>query len=175
MYLRSHQKPKMKYRAGLCALALLSVTNSTAVGQSKGDVKVAIIYNILRFVTFPGNNTTLTVCARRQDSIAEGLKSLQGRAVSTRKIAVTIYDKIDQASDECDVIYVGYASARTLPKPGRGQISIGEDPSFVDQGGTVGLVSFGSQVRFTINARVAQSSGVRFSSQLMQLAAKVIS
>ncbi|MDQ4421003.1 YfiR family protein [Sphingobium sp. DEHP117] len=159
----------------LCGVLMLTATGGNAAAQSKGDVKVAIIYNILRFVTFPNNTATLTVCARRQDSLVEGLKSLEGRAVSTRKITVAVYDKIDQAANECDVVYVGYASARTLQKPARGQILIGEDPSFVDQGGTVGLVSFGPQVRFTINARVAQSSGVRFSSQLMQLAAKVIS
>jgi len=175
MYRRSKHRQKTEWLIALCGVALLALGNGVAVAQERGDVKAAIVYNILRFVSFPGSKPTLTVCARRQDNLTEGLKGLQGRAVATRKIDVVVYDRLDQASADCDVIYVGSASARSVQAPTRGQILIGEHPAFIEQGGTVGLVNFGSQVRFTINARAARNAEVRFSSQLMQLAARVIS
>jgi hypothetical protein len=50
---------------------------------------------------------------------------------------------------------------------------VGDGPGFINGGGMIGLVRFGNQIRFEINARAARQSGVSISSKLMRLAARV--
>jgi hypothetical protein len=157
----------------VCMLAC-AAGPGTASAQSTDNVEVAIIYNIIRFVAFPDPNPSLKLCAREDDGLAGSLRPLQGRSASGRRIEVVLLHKFDDAARACDVIYAGSSPADRLPPARRGQLQIGDDPHFIDQGGTIGLIRFGGQIRFGINRDTATHSAIQLSAQLMQLAARVV-
>lgn len=141
--------------------------------HDKGRLKAAMIYNIMRFVNLPEAQSTLTVCVRRDDAVAGDILQLDQRAIGSSVINVALVSGF-AFSSSCDVIYLDAHSPRSITPRSRGQVLIGASAKFAERGGTVEFLRFGGQLRFIVNQRAASRSGVRFSSQLLQLAAKVI-
>ena len=146
-----------------------------ALAEDKGAVKAALVYNVLRFATFPGDTSQLRVCASVSDPIAGDLRKLDGRTIGGSRLNVVLVAGPSGFGPSCNVIYLDDDSPRSVGGVSRGQILIGSARNFAENGGSVGLITFGGQVRFVINTASAKRSGVTFSSQLLQLAAKVIS
>lgn len=158
------------------ALAMaMGVVPMPAHAQSNAGVKAALVYNIIRFISFPGNPSRIRVCTIAGDSISGSLRALSGRTVGSSRLEVVMVGSPRDAGPACDVVYLESAPPSALGSIPRGQVVIGEGANFAERGGTVGLLNFGGQIRFAINNRVARNSGVQFSAQLMQLAAKVVS
>lgn len=158
----------------LCLAALSLGVPAPASAQDKTAVKAALVYNIMRFVSFPGNPSTVRVCALTSDPVASDLRRLQGRSVGTARVQVELVSSTASLGGSCDVIYLDNVSPGAVGGAGRGQIVIGGARNFAENGGTVGLIKFGGQIRFVINSGAARNSGISISSQLMQLAAKVV-
>ncbi|NBC37116.1 DUF4154 domain-containing protein [Novosphingobium sp. FSY-8] len=152
---------------------LICLTPAPVAANGGNGVKAAMIYNILRFMTLPDARPRVRLCVRRADELAPDLLSLNGEPVGAGQLEVVPLANLTDARG-CDALYVGNAPITSAPAPGRGQVLIGDGGHFAEDGGTVGLISFGGQTRFAINARVAAHSGVRISSQVMRLAARIV-
>lgn len=159
----------------VCMAAVPLAAPTPARAQDKTAVKAALVYNIMRFVSFPGNPSLVRVCALTSDPVASDLRRLQGRSVGSARVDVELVATPASLGKSCDVIYLDSSSPSAVGGAGRGQVIIGGARNFAENGGTVGLIKFGGQIRFVINSEAARRSGVSFSSQLMQLAAKVVS
>ena len=159
----------------ITAALLLAITSAPAAGAEKTSVKAAMVYNILRFISFPDGGDRMRLCAVASDSIAGDLRALSGRTVGSARLEVILVRSAKDMGQTCHVMYLEDGAPADVGTPGRNQVLIGDGKSFAERGGTVGLINFGGQVRFVINDRTAKRSGVRFSAQLMQLAAKVVS
>lgn len=160
--------------AAVAALAQI-VPVAPAAAAEDFAVKAALVYNILRFVTVPGNPSRIRVCVLESDPIAPSLRKIDGRQIGQLRASVALVANVAGLKSGCDVIYLDDDSPKLVGGAVRGQVLIGSGSKFAEGGGTVGLINFGGQVRFVINARVANRSGVTISAQLMQLAAKVVS
>jgi len=160
-----------KFLAAGAAVALMGQGAPAWAGPSSNSVKAAMIYNIVRFMALPDPKPKVRLCLRRGDDLTPDLNALSGEPVGAGLLEIVPVGAIADMARGCDILYLGTNPAIPLS---RGQISIGEGSRFVDDGGTVGLVNFGGQLRFAINARVASHGGVRVSSQLMRLAARVV-
>ncbi len=160
--------------APLAAAAALATGIGPAEAQSpaSGQLKTAIIFNIIRFVDFaPEGDATLSVCLLRNASAPRELGSLNGQRVGNRTIAVRAIDAASAGG--CDVVYLGTV-INDLPRVRqRGVLVIGEGPGFVGAGGTIGLVQTGSQIRFEINVRAAREARLAISSKLLRLASRI--
>ncbi|MBS0481361.1 MAG: YfiR family protein [Proteobacteria bacterium] len=157
----------------VCSAAAL--TAQPALADDKSAVKAALVYNIMRFVKFPGDPGQLKVCATAADPVAGDLRRLDGRNVGRARISVVTVNSPAAIGSSCDVVYLDSDSPRSIGGVSHGQILIGGGRNFAEAGGTVGLINFGGQVRFVINSSAARRADITFSAQLMQLAAKVIS
>jgi hypothetical protein len=157
--------------AASAALALLGHSAPATAGPSANSIRAAMIYNIVRFMALPDAKPRIRLCLRRGDELAPDLAALSGEPLGNGQLEVVPVPAITDMGRACDILYLGANPAVPLA---RGQVSIGDGPRFVDDGGTVGLVSFGGQLRFAINARAANNGGIRISSQLMRLAARVV-
>lgn len=159
----------------LLAVAMGLVPTTATAQSNSGGVKAALVYNIIRFISFPGNPARIRICTIATDDISGNLRALNGRPVGSSRLEVVILSSTRDVNASCDVVYLQSAPPSAIGPAARGQVVIGEGNGFAERGGTVGLLNFGGQVRFAINGRVARNSGVQFSAQLMQLAAKVVS
>ena len=159
----------------MVAMTAMSLPPTPARADDRSAIKAALVFNILRFVNFPNNPKRLRICGLSSDPIAGELRRLEGRMVATARVEVAIVANASGMGSSCDVVYLENDSPRATGGPARGQILIGAGRNFAEDGGTIGLINFGGQVRFVINAGAARRAGVNISAQLMQLAAKVVS
>ena len=53
-------------------------------------------------------------------------------------------------------------------------LSVGDESDFLERGGIIALKLSGGRVRFDINLAVAREAGLRLSSQLLQLADRIV-
>jgi hypothetical protein len=167
-------------KALLAPLAVAAIITGTIAGASaaqaqtagSGQLKAAIIFNIIRFVDFaPDGDATLSVCVSRSASAPRELGSLGGQRVGNRTIALRAIDTANP--DGCDVVYLGTVAGDVARVRQRGVLVIGEGSAFVGAGGTIGLVQTGSQVRFEVNVRAAREARLEISSKLLRLAARI--
>ncbi len=156
---------------GIVATSVAAPVHAT----DKTRVKAAMVYNIMRFIKFPQARQRLQLCGLINDPISRHLRSIEGRKLGGARIGVSLYSNLNQLGSNCDVVYLDSDSPGRIRPLKRGQVLIGSARNFAENGGTVGLIEFGGQVRFVINDKAAKRANIEFSAQLLQLAANVIS
>lgn len=166
-----------KKRALLGALAFLgAVLASPATAQSSNSdrLRAAIVFNVLRFVEFPASTgNSITFCVDSNYRGASAFRSFSGRRAANRTVSVRNVNA--GAYSGCDVVYVASGSRASISRASqRGRVVMGDGRNFIDNGGTVGLVQTGNQVRFQINMNASSSDNVAFSSRLIRLASRVV-
>ena len=154
------------------AVAIAGTGPADAQNAGSGQLKAAIIFNIIRFVDFtPDGDPSLSVCVSRSASAPRELASLNGQRVGNRIVALRMIDTANPGG--CDVVYLGSVAGDLARVRQRGVLVIGDGSGFVGAGGTVGLVQTGSQVRFEVNVRAAHEARLEISSKLLRLAARI--
>ena len=166
----------MKTVLTLTLAPVLAICASATQAQSAGPeaLKAAITYNIIRFVDFPQDSPAdpVQLCVARGAAASRELAALGGQRIGNRAIQFRPVEPDGTAG--CDVVYLGQASAGDIVKSRRrGAITVGEGPSFIGAGGTIGLVRTGNQVRFEVNLKASRDAGFSISSRLLRLAARI--
>jgi hypothetical protein len=81
----------------------------------------------------------------------------------------------DELLEKCEIIYFGDASPEDIRKTlakvsGRPVLTLGETDSFPRRGGMIGLVKDEDHIEIVVNLQLAQRSGVKISSRVLNLA-----
>jgi hypothetical protein len=140
-------------------------------------LKAAIIYSLAKFVEWPAAafadpSSPLTVCVLGADPFGPALeaamagRSVTGRGVVTRRIA--------NLEAGCHVLFVSDSETKRLPVildqlRGQSVLSIGEDHTFLDLGGIVGLSRRGDRVIFSISGDAAEQAHLKVSARVLAL------
>lgn len=166
--------------AGGCLLTLPATTLSAAA-VSEYEVKLALVYNVARFVTWPIRRehlSELSFCVYGSDPFGPIIEGIRGRKVRDRVIVVARVDTSMSDTERCDVLFVARSEsekvARVLERTADLPIlTISDAPGFASAGGIVELQSRDSRVGFVINQSAYQNAELTVSSQLLQLATVV--
>ncbi len=144
------------------------------------DVKLALIYKISRFVTWPNatseTETPFRLCLAERSIFDLAKDRFAGRQIRDRDIAVQLVtDSGDSLAGQCDVLYMARvkqerASAFLERASGKPVLTISDEPDFAESGGMVGLSTRGGKVTISINVGAYESSDLTVSSQLLELA-----
>ena len=166
-----------KYLSAMLAVVAVVClpTSASAASRDSDRLRAAIIYNIVRFVDFDfgGAGRTLDLCTTQNARGLRSLAALNGRHAGGRTIKVRAVPSGSRGGN-CDVVYLGVATKAGISRFKRpGVLLIGDSPSFVRQGGMVGLVTTGKQIRFEVNTKMARQADIRISSKLLRLASRV--
>jgi len=142
------------------------------------SVKTAFVYNFAKFATWPpaafaGPQAPLVLCTIGEVSFGMALSALQGKPVGERSLAVR--EATPANADACHLIVVGQPHAARFGDvaaalKGRPVLTISDADGFARRGGAIGLVIENSRVRFEVNPRTLDGTGVTLSSQLLRLA-----
>ncbi|MEH6661489.1 MAG: YfiR family protein [Parasphingorhabdus sp.] len=165
-----------RFATATAVLTMLIAQPLHAQSSRSNGLKAAIIYNVLRFVSFPNgsNSGSLNLCVARRMSATSDVAALNNKPVGNRIIAVRYIDPGVSDLSSCHVAYVGSNSTTHISRiKQRGLLLIGDDHDFIRSGGAIGLVKFGNQIRFEVNAGSARQSGIAISSKLLRLASRV--
>ncbi|HEY6361355.1 MAG TPA: YfiR family protein [Vicinamibacterales bacterium] len=159
---------------GATVVALMLAASSVLLGQDvplEYRVKAAYLVNFTKFIDWPKEPGPLTICVAGRNVFGDVLSdTIRGETINGRPLAVRV---LLEPEPGCHVTFVprGAAApaylraARSFP-----ELTVGESPDFIAQGGIVNFVVEGGSVRFEIDANAAERSGLRISSRLLQLA-----
>jgi hypothetical protein len=170
--------------AALVALIVVTCASAMPLAQSNDEnrLKAAIVAKIPQFVEWPASalsaQSTHDICVMGPDAVASDLRDLVGdESLGGRRFAVRLLTG-ESNLDGCLVLYVTAVPAARHSQilqraSSRPILTIGDAGRFLDDGGIVQLKRLQDHVRFDINATAAERSGLRISSQLLQLADNV--
>jgi hypothetical protein len=174
MYFR--QATKRWIGAALAAAISLSLSNAPAAGQaapSESAVKVAFIFNFLKFTqwpaaTFSSDRDPIVLCVLGGSDLDGPLDTLRNRTVQNRSIQVRQISA--DGGGTCHVSYFGANVSSAIAQRKPPTVTIGDAPNFAAKGGMINFFRASGRLRFEINPQAAREGQIYFSADLLSLA-----
>lgn len=146
------------------------------------SVKAAFVYNFARFTQWPESAfreaaSPLRLCVLGQDPFEGALDMIAGRSIGNRELLVSYPIWADHARD-CHILFISEPAQDQLPEivthlNGAPVLIIGDTPEIANSGGIIGLETVENRIRFRVDLDAAQSSGLKLSSRILDLATSV--
>ena len=161
---------------------LASSICAPAIGStvSDEDVKLALIYKIARFVTWPAPpqepGASFRFCLAEETIFELARDRLMGRRIRDRDIEVLLLsDSPADLSDQCDIFYMARLRKDSVSRlldsiSGQPVLTVSDMPDFARNGGMIGLSTRNQKVTININVAAYEASDLVVSSQLLELA-----
>ncbi|WP_413693251.1 YfiR family protein [Psychromonas sp. KJ10-2] len=157
---------------------LFNINLATAEQNKISTLKVAYIYNIAKFTSWPDttwNNPedAFVLCAYGEDEVTSELSMLTGKKVATHPISV-VEVKSDQDYRHCHVFYIS-TDDRNLYRYLLSQIELQKVLTITDQsphftsGGFINLVEHNNRLRFQVSNQQLSTTQLVLSSKLLKL------
>jgi len=158
----------------LCALwklVFFGVALQAQTPAAEYAAKAAYLARITQFVKWPhASAPSITVGILGEDSIGSALEGI---------VSVKRSKRIEDLKD-CQVIFIGKSEHDKLAGilaalQGTNILTVGESEGFAKQGGVIGLLMDGENVRMEINPGAAKRAGLGVDLRLLKLANRVVS
>jgi hypothetical protein len=170
-------------RALACGLALaLGLVAGAPAARAAGEyeVKAAFLLNFARLIEWPGDafgapDAPLCIAVWGSDPFGGALDTLvkeedvAGRPIRTRRVSSAAEARA------CQILFVpaGHTDAFRDVRgelAGSPTVVVGEQNGFASGTGAIGFYEEEGRIRFEVNRRIAEDSGVKLSSRLLRLA-----
>ena len=162
----------------LCGMMLLLALTPAHAAPSEYELKAAFIYQIARFVEWPGTpvNTgaPLQLCVLGGNPFGPALENIRGKPVGERKMEVSLLD-MNAGTRECAMLFIAAPAEKYLERiialsRGTGMLTIGDTQGFARRGVMVNFFSQDGKIRFEVNLEATRQGGLKISSKLLSLA-----
>lgn len=147
---------------------------------SDEDVKLALIYKISRFVTWPSGpdrtDAPFRLCLAENAIFDLARDRFADRRIRDRAIEVHLLTGTEtDLAGTCDVFYMARVKKERVRRylelaSGKPVLTVSDAPDFAGDGGMIGLSTRGKKVAIVINVAAYEASGLIVSSQLLELA-----
>lgn len=178
--------PRLFVRAlmsGLLGLGLLGAGVAHAADSpEEARLKAVFVFNFIKFTEWAEGSAMrasdrIALCVVGERPLDGQLETLEGRGVRSQTIRVHAWTPA--TAGRCDIVFVAAGDGERLravlqANAHQPLLSVGDDPDFLERGGIIALKLSGGRVRFDINLAAAREAGLRLSSQLLQLADRIV-
>lgn len=159
------------------ALLLAGATGWAQVAQ-EGQLKAAFIINFVKYVEWPTQRETTTICLFGRDSLGAYLAPYEGRDIVGQTIRIRSVSSQEQLSN-CHLLFVPDTEearfAAVMRWVGRQPIlTISDSEFFLRDGGGIALLRNEGRLQFDINLNTLGRSGLKANSQMLRLARQVL-
>ena len=168
----------------LSAALLLAVSlpaGTSAQDATDARLRAAFLFNFIQYVEWPSSpvptrDAPLLIGIYRDPELAAAATSMvEGRTVGGRTVEVRVLSRPDQVEDDLSVLYMGSTDPLEIARglkvvEGRPVLTVGYADGFAERGGMINFVLEDRRMRFEVNRRTTEESGLRLSSQLLRLA-----
>jgi preprotein translocase subunit Sec61beta len=160
-----------------CTLLLFVAICAGWAQQDERSVRVAFVYNLTKYVTWPGanQNQDLDLCVIGDSAAGSAIKQLlDGKASEGRTVRVMIQPS-EPVSPHCNITYFPRAArdkghVSPVNATSGAVLTVGEDERFVREGGMVAFVRSGDSIQIEINPDAVKAAGLSISSRLLEIA-----
>lgn len=165
------------FKAAVTLLAIQALCRfSPAQVRSAEEVRAAYVFNLTKYVEWPGaRNELLVGYIGDDDAMAETLRQVLADKKRDNTPIRFVVLREGVLIEPLDLLYVSYsgrrkASALLERLRGTPTLIVGDHDWFVEQGGMVGLVTAGDHVQIVINLQATEAGNLKISSRLLNLA-----
>lgn len=167
---------KIFLSAFLAPVFFISAANAAETSREY-VVKAAFLYNFIKFVTWENEQTpeSVSICAFGDPEFIRDLKSIEGKKAHEKNISVNEMESLNK-SIQCNVLFISrYESPdykKIIAEAEKHRIlTVSDIDGFAEKGGIIELFTTDdNKIRFRINIRAAEKSGLKISSELLKLA-----
>lgn len=174
----------LRFLAAIALFAPVLHTPGYAITVSdENRVKAAFVFNFIKFVDWPDTSfkspdASLNVCVWGSESDAASMMGLD-RKTAKHRILKVLSVSIPAELTQCHVLFLTQNSRDTFKTvlsaiADQKILSVSDIGGFAKSGGLIGLFKSDDQMRFAINIKATQRSGLRMSSQLLKFG-KIVS
>jgi len=168
---------------------LLARAQATTTLPREYELKSVYLYNFLQFVNFPadkcppGNERVEEIGILGDSPITANLLALQAELKRTRGVELKLrfFGPYREGMDlsGCRLLFIAQSEMRQIRRiladlKGGTALTVADNEDCLDQGCMVALLSQASKIRWAINRRSVDASGLRINARLLEMAVKVV-
>jgi hypothetical protein len=168
----------------LLALLLLAGLSVQACRAELSELQIesAYVFNFIKFVEWPldtiQSGDKIRLCVLGNNELHASLSTLNGRKAGAYELQIMPRTGSSEDLGACHVLYIDEQEQRRLVPilkslENKPVLTISDIPNFAGRGGNIGLLFRENKVLFEINLASARKSGLRMSSQMLNLAANI--
>lgn len=142
-------------------------------------VKVAYLYNFAKFVEWPAEafangQTSFILCVIGTDSFVGALPSIQGKPIKGLKVEIKYFTHT-HALEACHILFVSASEAHqvgdiVMSLQHHPVLTVADMENFTRLGGMINFIEKEHKIRFAINVKASQQTGLHIRSKLLKLA-----
>lgn len=155
------------------------VSSVDADVMSENDVKAAYIFNFAKFVEWPdkafaSKSAPIVLCVLGEDAMGDALQDLESKKIKGRPLTV-VRTRSKEQIRSCHILYISESEKKEISDilskmGGRPCLTVSSVNGFASQGGMIGFVRRGNNVRFEVNPEAVRRAELTVSSRLLNLA-----
>lgn len=160
------------------AVLVLEATPAQVDTAQVEHVRVAFTLNFARYTAWPegGPSDAFRLCVHGGDSLFAAFSQADGTLIRGRPVRLR---RILRAADaaQCDLLYSSGSEAGRAwlqPLSALPVLTVGDDPAFIANGGTIRLFAGDQRLQFDVNLPQAERARLVLSPQLLRLARRVV-
>jgi len=174
-------------RLWMGTLLVVSLTLGAAPHASLADnsreyqLKAAYLLNFARFVYWPeqsfaSDDSVFTICVYGDNPFNGALNSLSSKQINKRPIEIRFIMQ-KKADPQCQIAFFPetaqaiYASLKQQLKPH--VLTVSEYDGFSEDGGMIEFIQVDNKIRFEINLTSSTENGIKYRSQLLEVAERL--
>jgi len=147
---------------------------------SQSDIQAVYLFDFAKFVRWPAGaeHEPLTICVAAPKTFADSVtKLISGEQIESRPLAIRA---IQNAGDKagCAILFIDVSAKEHLDTllaatAGKPVLTVSDIPGFLDRGGMIQFLLLNNRVRFSVDLRPVEHSGLSLSSELLKVAVSV--
>jgi len=149
-------------------------------GNLDAKVKTAYIFNILKFITWPGatvedKTAPVRIAVVGQDPVGDLLEELSKSALEGQALEVEHCPDEKNLSSEAHIVFISRSMEQHLPDivqhyQGKVVLTISDIRQFSRRGGIIGFFQDRGRIKIEINLRMARELGFKIDARLLEIA-----
>jgi hypothetical protein len=166
--------------AFLASFLFTSGVSGASADIAEYQLKAAFLYNFAQFIEWPlaDGAKPFVISILGRDPFGAHIDALRDVNVMNRPIEVRRIHSLDDLNGS-DMLFIGDPAPEKMSAILRrlktnSVVTVGEAAGFVEQGGVICFKFDSNKVRFEINKKAADEKGIKISSKLLSLAARVV-
>lgn len=156
-------------------LAMLCISIAVADAAQEYVVKSALALNFARFTEWPtAIGTTVNLCVLGDQPMQQAFLTVDKKPVGNKTLTVIKLSGLNDV-DACQLLYVASQHSDRIKQIrteaiARHILTIGEDESFLENGGMVNLEMVESKINIQVNLGLVQQAKLQISARVLKLA-----
>lgn len=155
-------------------------TAATKVVEAK--LQAVIVYKMIHFISWPSEPVVINLCTLGASDFSQAMRVIsrkdvmKGRHLTVMEHSVeSLLDNSNTSASPCHLLYLRDTEAAERRRildfvQKRPVLTISDKEGFVQEGGIIGFLRQDKKIRFAINRTSSLLSGLKISSQLLNLA-----